>query len=196
MKKIKQSEKKVGPAGIINLDDETKDLFGLMVLHVVFNKPSKSPLLKIDPKQRDDGLTETLFDKLSVADEIIRYLITHVRILDLDIIPLFLFKEGRKEAERLYDAVVNEAKKKHVNIRSRSSDWVKETTLSIYDNMMKRDFRFIKRDHLVNDEITYELSYSNEKRDFVTSIVDIYLISMGITTLPKSKMDELMSKLI
>jgi hypothetical protein len=189
-------KRKVGPAGIIDLDDDAKSLFGLMALHVVINDPSHSPLLQVEPEERDDRLSEILFEKLSAADEIIRYLITHIQILDLDIIPLFLFKEVMKEAERLYDAVVDEANKNRVTIRSRAADWIKRTTLSIYDNMMMKDFRFIKRDHLDNDDIKYELSYSNEKRDFVTCIVDIYFKTMNIKALPKSKMDKLMSYII
>jgi len=186
-------ERKVGPAGIINLDDETNDLFGLMALHVIINDPPKSPLLEIEPGQRDDGLTEILLEKLSFADEIIRYLITHLVILDLDIIPLYLFKEVIMEAERLYDTVVNEAKNKQVTIRSRGSDWVKRITLSKYDNT-KKAFRFIKRDHLDNDDI-YELSYSKEKRDFVTRVVDSYFKDKGLKKLPKSRMEELLNNI-
>ncbi len=182
-------KRKVGPAGIIKINDETNDMFGAMLLHVIFNEPSKSPLLEIKPKERDEGLTETLLDKLSVADEIIRYLITHMRILDHEIIPLYLFKGVMKEADRLYDAVADEAKKQNVTIKSRDFSWFKSNTLSVY-RKMKGDFQFINTYHL---GIAYNFSYGNEKKEFITRMVDIYFKAIDIKMFPKSKMSELMS---
>jgi hypothetical protein len=180
-------ERKVGPAGTIDFDEETAAMFGLMVLHVLSKKRSKSPLLKIEPEQRDDGLAEALFERLTLADEIIRYLITHARILDLDI-----FKDVMKDAARLYDAVLNAAKKKFNSISKIGDEDTEKATRFVYEKM-KGDFRFIKPNHL---DIDYNLSYHNEKREFVTRIVDIYFKTMGIKTLQKSKMKELMSNII
>ncbi len=183
--------KKVGPAGTIDLDDDTRVMFGLMVLHVLSKKRAKSPLLKIEPVQRDDGLSEILFERLAAADEIIRYLITHLRVLDPDIIPLHLFKEVMKEAAMLYDVVLDAAKEKDVSIGSRGHLWFKPNTIRAYEKI-KQGFRFIKPDHL---QIDYDFAFEKERRDFVARIVDKYFDDIKMKAPPKTAMNKLLRNL-